>query len=164
MSTERKGENIPEGSEGLKKDLKDFLGDATFGSAKYQGFMDCLNESELNDRKVDLIKGLRGESVSADRKYLKSELRIVEKRIALIEHEIEQKCQKLSGYFESYYTVWGIFDELGSVLHKEAREIYPGNEEEVDIYVTREWATIWDEARENLQERNQNQKPHFNNN
>jgi hypothetical protein len=161
MGIEREGGEPLKESMVIKEDLLKFLEDATFGSAKYQGIMDCMHQNELNDTREDIINSLGGETDTVSKEVKESALRMNEQRMALLEHTIEQKCMTLPGFFDAYYTVEGTFDNLGMVLHKEARQIYPNNEKAVDIYVTREWSEIWDEARETLQNRDQTKKPPF---
>jgi hypothetical protein len=159
MGIEREGGKELKKSTIIKKDLLHYLADATFGSPKYQGFMDCMHQDELNDTREDLINSLGEETNALSKEVKLSTLRMNEQRMVLLEHTIEQKCMTLPGYFDAYYTVWGAFDNLGLVLHKEAEQIYPNNVKEIKIYVTREWSEIWDEAREALQNRDQTQNP-----
>ena len=159
MGLEREGTKPLKESLMRKNELLYYLADAKFGSAKYQGFMDCMYQDELNDTREDLLNSMGGESDPIAKERTESSLRMNEQRMSLLEHSIEQKTMTLPGYFEAYYTVWGTFNELGSVLHNEAREIYPNDEKDVDIYVTREWRTIWDDVREELQSRDQTPNP-----
>jgi hypothetical protein len=85
----------------------------------------------------------------------------LEQRLALIDHEIEQKYMTLSGYFEAYSNVMETFDYLGDILEKEARQVYPENEEDVVVYVKKECAEIWAEVTKTLQNRDQTKKPPF---
>jgi hypothetical protein len=161
MGIEIEGEKELKRSTIIKKDLLHYLADATFGSPKYQGFMDCMHQDELYDTREDLLNSLGNETDPFSKEVKLSTLRMNEQRMVKLEHTIEQKSMTLPGYFDAYYTVWGAFDNLGSVLHKEAEQLYPNNFKEIEIYVTREWSDIWDETREALQNRDQSQNHPF---
>lgn len=159
MPVERKGEDPYRGSEKTKNELSIFLADAALGSVKYQGFMDSLNQSELNDRREMLINMEKGFPLPIT-DHGESDLRIVEKRISLIENEIQQKCMKLPGYFEAYHTVGFLFDQLGYDLYQEAKAKYK-YKHEVENYVKVEWDQTCENLREDLQRRDPVFKPFF---
>jgi hypothetical protein len=94
---------------------------------------------------------LVGESNILAKEIIISSLRINEYRIALIEHEIEQKNMKTPGYFQAYTTVLEFFSQLDYSLRKEAEAKYPDNEKEIDISTAREYSKIWEDVRNVLQ-------------
>jgi hypothetical protein len=55
MGKERKWERQKQGTEILKDELLNYLEDASFGSAKYEGFMDSMIKDILLGLQEDLL-------------------------------------------------------------------------------------------------------------
>jgi hypothetical protein len=142
------GEGLSE-SEQFKLELREYLQDASVGDPKYQAFFDHFSLDELTERldKVTTEKRLiLGQSKT-------SSLRIIEARIALQEHAIEQKKIQIPGYQDAEIMVWGKFDELAGIVRREAKAKYPKDKNAVDAYADRRWETIVGEIAKELYER-----------
>jgi len=118
-------------SENIKMGLKEFLKDSSFGDPKYQAFHDWCLRDDLEGslyKNIELIKA----DPSPERE---SDLRIVEYRMALLNHEIDQKKGKLPGYEHAYWTFVGSFENLCSALSNEGRKLHPDDPSAVSQYV-----------------------------
>ncbi len=153
MTLERKGFEPIKKTDKIKNDLENFLKYATVGSAKFQGFMDYLNQEKLEEERDNLIHFPLLENTDSERRHRESRLRTVEEKIALSEHTIDQKCMQMPGYYQAYYTIWGAFDELGYRLYEEGRDLYPGDEDEVERFVVNQWDDTLEKTRVDLSER-----------
>lgn len=134
------GEEIS-GSEEIKLGLIEYLKGVKVGDVKYQAFFDYFTESDLNS---ELVRMTDKKSTELNL-YELSRLRISENRIVLQEHVIEQKNISLPGYDDAYTEVWINFDNLGAILHSEAREKYPNDENKVKDYASKQWDEIKDQ-------------------
>jgi hypothetical protein len=117
-------------SETIKMELTEFLKDASFGDPKHQAFCDWCLEDGLQVEINKQIERMTGKAALRE----ESELRILEYRTALLNHEIDQKKSRLPGYEHAYWTIYGSFEGLYSALHNEGRNKYPNDSAAADQY------------------------------
>jgi len=134
MSIENGVRGIDSESQRYVQELKDYLKDKDVGTVKFQAFSDFYNLQSLG-RSRDKATEQKTENTDVERAIRhESSLRITEFRIALLEHEMEQKKMSIPGYGTALYKIFDLHETIADGVFQTAADEYPGDEKSIENY------------------------------
>ena len=117
------GETPLKSPEEVGEDLMAFAEKADFGSPEFQALSDYFDQQKLlGTYQIQLRMAEHPGTGELSEVKTGSRLRISESKIALLEHQIDQKKAVVRGYDRSFQFMESVFDQLGvdSIINPEA--------------------------------------------